>query len=42
MKATHNCRNCQADLKIHIEMKGHKFLAETVKQEDESWRTKIS
>lgn len=29
MKATHNCRNCQADLKIHKEMKGHK-LAKTV------------
>lgn len=29
MKATHNFRNCQADLKIHIEMKGHK-IAKTV------------
>ena len=29
MKATHNCRNCQADLEIHKEMKGHK-LAKTV------------
>ena len=41
MKAIHNCRNCQADPKIHIEMQGTQNSQNSLEKE-QSWRTDTS